>query len=79
MKKKIVIKAKRGVTYECYKGFSDWSGARARRGQRYALLGDYTDFYTVVPVSGMGYSKMIKKEKFASYFVPVNPVECCEE
>lgn len=79
MKKKIVIKAQRGVTYECYRGFSDWTEARARRGQRYALLSEGRDFYSVIPVSGLGYSKMIRKEKFASHFVPVNPVECCDE
>jgi len=79
MNKKIVIKAQCGITYECYMGFSDMSGARARRGQRYALYCDYTDFYSVIPVSGKGYSKMIRKEKFASHFVPVNPVECCDE
>jgi len=76
MNKKIVIKAQRGITYECYMGFSDMSGARARRGQRYALQGDFRDFYSVILVSGQGYSKMIRKEKFVSHFVPVNPVEC---
>jgi hypothetical protein len=79
MSKKFFIKAQRGITYECYRGFSDGSGARARRGQRYSLLGEYTDFYSVIPVSGLGYSKMIRKEKFASHFIPVNPVECCDE
>ena len=79
MNRKIIIKAKRGITYECYRGFSDVSGARARRGQRYAVQCDYRDFYSVIPVSGQGYSKMIKKKKFASHFVPVNPVECCDE
>ena len=79
MSKKFVIKAQLGVTYECYMGFSDGSGARARRGQRYAVVGEYTDYYSVLPVSGFGYSKMIRKEKFASHFVPVNPIECCVE
>lgn len=72
--KKIVIKAQRGVTYECYRGFTDVSGARARRGQRYAVLCDYRDFYSVIPVSGFGYSKMIRKEKFAAHFIPLNPM-----
>ena len=79
MNKKFFIKAQRGITYECYRGFTDQSGSRARRRQRYALQCDYTDFYSVIPVSGQGYSKMIRKEKFASHFVPVNPVECCDE
>lgn len=74
MKKKIIIKAQRGVTYECYRGFSDGSGARARRGQRYALQSDYSGFYSVIPVSGKGYSKMIRKDKFAAHFIPLNPM-----
>jgi hypothetical protein len=74
MSKKFFIKAQYGITYECYIGFSDGSGARARRGQRYALSCDYRDFYSVIPVSGKGYSKMIRKEKFMSHFIPVNPI-----
>ena len=74
MSKKFFIKAQRGITYECYRGFSDGSGARARRRQRYAMQGDYTDYYSVIPVSGKGYSKMIRKEKFASHFIPLNPL-----
>jgi hypothetical protein len=70
--KKIVIKAKRGVTYECYRGFTDQSGSRARRKQHYALQCDYRDYYSVIPVSGQGYSKMIRKDKFASHFIPLN-------
>ena len=74
MSKKFFIKAQRGITYECYIGFSDMSGARARRGQRYAMQCDYRDFYSVIPVSGKGYSKMIRKEKFMSHFIPLNPL-----
>ena len=73
MSKKFYIKAQRGITYECYRGFSNGSG-RARRGQRYALQSDYRDFYSVICVSGQGYSKMIRKEKFASHFIPLNPL-----
>lgn len=79
MNKKFYIKAQRGITYECYIGFSDWTGAKARRGQRYALQSDFRDYYSLTPVSGKGYSKMIRKDKFASHFVPVNPVNCCDE
>ena len=74
MSKSFVIKAQYGVTYECYMGFSDGSGARVRRGQRYALSCDYRDFYSVIPASGKGYSKMIRKEKFMSHFIPLNPL-----
>jgi hypothetical protein len=79
MNKKFYIKAQRGITYECYIGFSDWSKARARRGQRYALQSDNREFYLMMPVSGKGYSKVVRKEKFASHFVPVNPIDCCDE
>ena len=72
---KMKIKAQRGVTYECYIGFTDISGARARRGQLYAVQSDYRDFYSVIPVSGRGYSKMIRKDKFASHFIPLNPLD----
>jgi hypothetical protein len=75
MSKKFFIKAQRGITYECYIGFTDQSGSRARRRQRYALQSDYRDFYSVICVSGKGYSKMIRKEKFASHFVPLNSIE----
>jgi len=74
MSKKFYIKAQRGITYECYIGFSDWTGAKARRGQRYTLQGDFTDYYSVIPVSGQGYSKIVRKEKFASHFIPLNPL-----
>lgn len=79
MNKKFFIKAQRGVTYECYRGFSDGSGARARRRQHYSLQCDYRDFYSVIPVSGLGFSKMIRKEKFASHFIPLNPLEYGDE
>jgi hypothetical protein len=73
-KQPIIIKAQRGITYECYRGFTDQSDSRVRRGQRYALQCDYRDFYSVICVSGQGYSKMIRKEKFASHFIPLNPL-----
>lgn len=79
MSKKFFIKAQRGITYECYRGFSDQSGSRARRRQRYAMQGDYRDYYSVIPVSGQGYSKMIRKDKFMSHFIPLNPIDCCDE
>ena len=68
------IKAQRGVTYECYRGFTDHSDARARRGQQYALQSDFRDYYSMIPVSGKGYSKMIRKDKFAAHFIPLNPL-----
>ena len=35
--KKNTIKPQRGITYECYMGFTDKMGARARRGRRYEI------------------------------------------
>lgn len=68
-------KPQRGITYECCKGFSDSSKAIARRGQHYALQCDYRDFYSVIPVSGRGHSKMIRKEKFTEHFKPLNAIK----
>lgn len=80
MSKKFYIKAQYGITYECYIGFSDGGGARVRRGRRYYMLTDgFSDNYYFYPVSGRGFGVMIPKEKFASHFVPVNPIDCCDE
>jgi hypothetical protein len=80
MSKKFVIKAKRGVTYECYMGYTDRMGTRVRRGRRYSLLSEgFTGEYYLIGVSGKGYGVAIDKEKFISHFIPVNPIECCEE
>lgn len=69
------IKAKRGITYECYRGFEDISGNRARRGQRYVLLYEYIDHYLFHSASGKGDSKLVKKDKFTAHFIPLNPLE----
>jgi len=80
MSKKFVIKAKRGVTYECYMGYTDSMGTRVRRGRRYALLSEgFIDNYYMISVSGKGYGVAVPKEEFVSHFIPVNPIECCEE
>ena len=80
MSKSFVIKAQPGVTYECYMGYTDRLGNRVRRNRRYYMLRDgFSDDYYFYPISNKGYAVMISKEKFASHFVPVNPIECCGE
>ena len=80
MSKKFFIKAQRGITYECYMGYTDSMGTRVRRGKRYAVFSEgLRDDYYMISISGKGFSIAVPKEKFASHFVPVNPVECCDE
>ena len=80
MSKKFFIKAQRGITYECYMGYTDSMGTRVRRGKRYAVLSEgLRDDYYMISISGQGYAVLVPKEKFVSHFVPVNPIECCDE
>ena len=69
------IKAKRGVTYECYRGYTDRMGSRVRRGQRYYVLGESLSYYAILSPSGQGDVKIVDKDKFASQFVPINPID----
>jgi hypothetical protein len=69
------IKAQRGVTYECYRGFTDTAGSRARRGQRYVMMSDLREYYYMISPSGTGYGKLVPKEEFASRFIPLNPLD----
>ena len=80
MSKKIVLKAQRGVTYECYMGYTDRMGTRVRKGNRYAVLSEgLRDDYYMINVSGRGFGIAVPKTKFVSHFVPVNPLECCDK
>ena len=76
---KLKIKPQRGVTYECYVGYTDDRGSRVRRGQRYFLLQEFREVYAVLATSGKGDIKIVDKDKFVSHFVPVNPLNCCDE
>ena len=70
------IKAQFGVTYECYMGFTDRTGTRARRKRRYVFISDsFTDDFFMFPVSNRGYAVMVPKKEFASHFVPLNPLD----
>ena len=73
------IKPQRGVTYECYTGFTDFMGNRARRGQRVFLLSELREFYYMMSPDMKGNGKAVSKDKFASHFCPVNPLNCCVE
>ena len=75
MKNKYKIKAQRGITYECYRGFTDSVGTRVRRGQRYVMLSDLINSYYMISPSGKGYGKLVPKKEFASRFIPLNPLD----
>lgn len=80
MSKKFYIKAQLGVTYECYVGMTDDRGTKIRRGRRYYMAGDnFEHDYYFYPISGQGFAVLVPKVKFASHFIPVNPVNCCDE
>jgi hypothetical protein len=70
-------KPQRGVTYECYMGFSGQIlDTRARRGRRYYFSADsFHGYYYMYPISGRGHAVMVPKERFESHFVPVNPID----
>ena len=69
------IKAQRGVTYECYIGFTDQMGTRVRRGRKYVLLSDGFSYYYMIGSSGKGYGVAVPRETFASHFIPLNPID----
>ena len=71
------IKAKHGVVYECYKGFTDEFGDRARVGQKFILeddqpqeLIDFNGYYVMSKASGRGTQIAAPIDNFASYFIP---------
>jgi hypothetical protein len=76
MSKSKKIKPQRGITYECYAGFTDITDTRARRGRRYVFLADsFRDDWFMFPASNKGIAVMVPKEKFASHFIPLNPLD----
>ena len=78
---KLKIKPQRGVTYECYVGYTDDRGNRVRKGQRYYLYasGEFRGIYVMSSISDRGDFKIVETHKFPSHFVPVNPLNCCDE
>jgi hypothetical protein len=73
--KKTKIKPQRGVTYECYMGYTDRIGTRVRRKRKYVLLSEnsISDYY-MIGASGRGFLVAVPRDKFTSHFVPVNPL-----
>jgi len=74
MKKEIKIKPQRGVTYECYIGYTDHMTNKVRRGQRYFLMGELRDYYVMMNPDMKGHCKSVSKKKFAAHFIPLNPL-----
>ena len=74
MKKEIKIKPHRGVTYECYMGYTDHMGNRVRRGQQYFLMGELRDYWVMMNPDMKGHCKSIGKKEFTAHFIPLNPL-----
>jgi hypothetical protein len=73
--KKTKIRPQRGVTYECYIGYTDRMGTRVRRKRKYVLLSEnsFLDYY-MIGSSGRGFLVAVPRDKFTSHFIPVNPL-----
>ena len=61
---------KEGVVYECYKGFTDDYGDRARRGQKFVFFDNDNEDVILERASGRGVNIKISKDKFAAHFAP---------
>lgn len=71
------IKPQQGVTYECYKGFTDQYGDRCRSGQKFTWYKEdidypYSGYYIMERASGRGVNIAVPVNKFQSYFIPVD-------
>jgi len=58
------------VVYECYKGFTDHMGDRARKGQRFKLRDYYDGDLIFEKVSGRGVDIIFKEETAHHYLCP---------
>ena len=66
-----MIKPEHGVVYECYRGYTDQYGDRARRGQKFVFDGDDEHgCFVLAKASGRGVSIAIEHAKFAAHFCP---------
>jgi hypothetical protein len=63
-------KFEHGVVYECYKGFTDHMGDRARKGQRFKLRDYYDGDLIFEKVSGRGVDIIFKEETAHHYLCP---------
>ena len=66
-------KFKHDVVYECYKSFTDYTGDRARKGQRFKLR-DYIADGNIIfeKASGRGMNIMFEEETAHQYLCPVS-------
>ena len=74
------IKPQHGVTYECYKGFTDQYNDRCRSGQKFKWSTEYdeheaTGYYVMEKASGRGVNIAVPVGEFQSYFIPVDAKE----
>ena len=71
------IKPQHGVTYECYKGFTDSYGDYCRPGQKFKWSTEhdeheFTGYYVMEKASGRGVNIAVPVDEFQSYFIPVD-------
>jgi hypothetical protein len=72
MSKVKLLKPEHGVVYECYKGYVDEDGDRARKGQLFIFDGDitYNNHYIFAKASGRGIDIYVDYSDFESHFCP---------
>jgi hypothetical protein len=78
------IKPQHGVTYECYKGFTDSYGDYCRTGQKFKWSTEhdeheFTGYYVMEKASGRGVNIAVKMDQFAAHFIPVDAKEYSTE
>jgi hypothetical protein len=71
------IRPQHGVTYECYKGFTDQYNDRCRSGQKFKWStehdeNEFTGYYVMEKASGRGINIAVPVDSFHSYFIPVD-------
>jgi hypothetical protein len=71
------IKPQHGVTYECYKGFTDQYNDRCRSGQKFKWSTEhdeheFTGYYVMEKASGRGVNIAVKMDQFAAHFIPLD-------
>ncbi len=74
------IRPQHGVTYECYKGFTDQYNDRCRSGQKFKWSTEhdeheFTGYYVMEKASGRGVNIAVPVDSFHSYFIPVDVKE----
>jgi hypothetical protein len=67
-----LLKPERDVVYECYKGYIDEQGDRARKGQLFVFEGEdtFNKYYVFAKASGRGVGIYVNYSDFESHFCP---------